>query len=207
LARADEPESGATESQLAVFERLLADLDTSGARPPIVHAANSSGALYFPAARFDLVRTGIAIFGIDPSPDAPLPPEFRAALAWKARLSSKKTIPPQHGIGHGHAYITQTDESIGVIPVGYADGFRRVPGNDVLIAGRRVPVVGNVAMDQAMVRLDSVPQAEIGSEVVIIGRQGDEVISAHDIARRWGTISYEVVCGLANRLPRVYLNE
>jgi alanine racemase len=94
-----------------------------------------------------------------------------------------------------------------VVPVGYADGFRRVPGNFVLIEGQRVPVVGNVAMDQTMVRLDNVPQAEIGSEVVIIGRQGEQEISAYEIGRRWGTISYEVICGLADRLPRVYLNE
>ena len=207
FARADEPGAGTTERQLAVFDRFLDELESIGARPAIVHAANSSGALYFPAARFDLVRTGIAMLGIDPAPEAPLPPEFRAALSWKARLSSKKTLPPQHGISYGHAYITQTEECIGVVPVGYADGFRRVPGNYVLIEGRRVPVVGNVAMDQTMVRLDSVPQAEIGSEVVIIGRQGDQVISAQEIARQWGTISYEVVCGLADRLPRVYLNE
>jgi alanine racemase len=116
-------------------------------------------------------------------------------------------LPPQHGISYGHAYVTQTEELIGVVPVGYADGFRRVPGNTVLIEGVQVPVVGNVAMDQCMVRLDLVPDARIGAEVVIIGRQGEQVIRAQDIARQWSTISYEVVCGLADRLPRIYLNE
>ena len=207
FARADEPGVWTTERQLATFDRFLDELEAIGKRPAIVHAANSSGTLYFPKARYDLVRTGIAMLGIDPSPEAPLPSDYRAALSWKARLSSKKTLPPQHGVSYGHAYITQTEECIGVVPVGYADGFRRVPGNYVLIEGQRVPVVGNVAMDQTMVRLDFVPQAEIGSEVVIIGRQGDQVISAQEIARQWGTISYEVVCGLADRLPRVYLNE
>lgn len=207
FARADEPSAGTTEHQIRRFTNLLAELDRLHIRPRIVHAANSSGAVHFPAARFDLVRTGIAMLGIDPSPEAPLPREFRAALSWKARLSSKKTLPPHHGISYGHSYYTQTHESIGVVPVGYADGFRRVPGNFVLIAGQRVPVVGNVAMDQTMVRLDSVPEAEIGSEVVIIGRQGDEQITAQEIGRRWGTISYEVVCGLADRLPRMYIDE
>jgi alanine racemase len=207
FARADEPEAGTTERQLAVFDRLLDELDAIGKRPFIVHAANSSGTLFFPAARYDLVRTGIAMLGIDPSPAAPVPPDFHPALAWKARLSSKKSLPPRHGVSYGHTYLTQTEECIGVIPVGYADGFRRVSGNVVLMEGRRVPVVGTVAMDQAMVRLDTVPEAGIGSEVVIIGRQGDEVIRAEAIARHWGTIPYEVVCGLADRLPRVYINE
>ncbi|HUF39819.1 MAG TPA: alanine racemase [Anaerolineales bacterium] len=207
FARADEPGQATTGSQIASFDRLLADLESIGKRPVIVHAANSSGTLNFPQARYDLVRCGIAVYGIAPSPAAPLPPGYRAALAWKARLISKKTLPPGHGVSYGHAYVTQAEECIGAIPVGYADGFRRVPGNFVLIAGRRVPVVGTVAMDQVMVQLDSIPQAEIGAEVVVIGRQGDQTIRAGEIAGRWGTISYEVVCGLAARLPRVYLNE
>lgn len=206
FARADEPQSGTTDRQIERFNTLLDQLESDGLRPKIVHAANSSGAVYFPNARYDLVRTGIAMLGIDPSPEAPLPEGFRAALTWKARLTSKKTLPARHGISYGHAYYTQTDESIGVVPVGYADGLRRVHGNFFLIEGQRVPVVGNVAMDQTMVRLDYVPQAEIGSEVVIIGRQGELVINAHELARRWSTISYEVVCGLADRLPRIYLN-
>lgn len=206
FARADEPQVDTTDRQITRFNKLLEQLEGDGLRPKIVHAANSSGAVYFPAARYDLVRTGIAMLGIDPSPEAPLPEGFRAALTWKARLTSKKTLPPRHGISYGHSYYTQTEECIGVVPVGYADGLRRVQGNFFLIEGQRVPVVGNVAMDQTMVRLDYVPQAEIGSEVVIIGRQGDQVINAHELGRRWGTISYEVVCGLADRLPRIYLN-
>jgi alanine racemase len=207
FARADEPMVDTTDKQLQRFNHLLDELEGDGLRPRIVHAANSSGAVHFPGARFDLIRTGIAMLGIDPSPEAPLPEGIRAALTWKARLTSKKTLPPRHGISYGHAYFTQTEETIGVVPVGYADGLRRVPGNFFLIEGQRVPVVGNVAMDQTMVRLDYVPQAKIGSEVVIIGPQGDQVISAHELARRWGTISYEVICGLADRLPRIYLNE
>ncbi len=206
FARADEPQEDTTSHQIRRFNTLLSQLESDGLRPKIVHAANSSGAVHFPEARYDIVRTGIAMLGIDPSPEAPLPEGIRAALAWKARLTSKKVLPPRHGISYGHSYYTQTEECIGVVPVGYADGLRRVHGNFFLIEGRMVPVVGNVAMDQTMVRLDDVPQAEIGSEVVIIGRQGELTISAHELARRWGTISYEVICGLADRLPRIYLN-
>ncbi len=207
FARADEPQLDSTDQQLHIFRDLLDTLDAAGMRPKIVHAANSSGTIHFPDARFDLVRTGIAMLGLDPSPEAPLPQGFRAALSWKAHLSSVKTLPARHGISYGHAYYTQSEECIGVVPVGYADGFRRVPGNFVLIGGYRVPVVGNVSMDQTMVRLDYVPEARIGSEVVLIGVQGDKQISAHELARRWGTISYEVICGLADRLPRLYTED
>jgi len=206
LARADEPSADTTRKQLKIFMDLLDTLQAAGMRPKFVHAANSSGTIYFPDARFDLVRPGIAMLGIDPSPEAPLPAGFRAALSWKAHLSSKKILPPRHGISYGHTYTTQSEECIGVVPVGYADGFRRVPGNFVLIGGHRVPVVGNVSMDQTMVRLDYVPEARIGSEVVLIGVQGERQISAHELARHWGTIPYEVVCGLADRLPRIYID-
>jgi alanine racemase len=207
FARADEPEVNTTNQQMKRFNDLLQKLDEANMRPKMTHTANSAGSICFPESRFDLVRPGIAMYGLDPSPEAPLPDDFQAALTWKARLSSKKTLPARHGISYGHKYYTQTEERIGVVPVGYADGFRRVPGNFMLIEGYRVPVVGNVAMDQTMVRLDYVPQAEIGSEVVLIGRQGEQTISAHELAASWGTISYEVVCGLADRLPRIYLNE
>ncbi len=206
FARGDEPEEAATPRQIARFKVLLTSLDAAGLRPSIVHAANSAGALFFPEARFDLVRAGIALYGLDPAPEARLPSGFRPALSWKARLASKKLLPAGQGISYGHAYHTQAEEWIGVVPVGYADGFRRVSGNAVILAGRRVPVVGRVTMDQAMVRLDDVPQAEIGSEVVIIGGQGGAAITAGDLAEMWGTISYEVVCGLAERLPRIYID-
>jgi alanine racemase len=207
FARADEPQLDTTHKQLRIFSDLLDTLDSASMRPKVVHAANSSGTVYFPDARFDLVRTGIAMLGLDPSPEAPLPKGFRAALSWKAHLSSIKNLPARHGISYGHSYFTQSQECIGVVPVGYADGFRRVQGNFVLIGGFRVPVVGNVSMDQTMVRLDYVPEARIGSEVVLIGVQGERQISAHELARRWGTISYEVICGLADRLPRLYTED
>lgn len=185
----------------------MAALDQAGIRPKLVHASNSSATLFFPDSRYDLVRPGIAILGLAPSPESPLPSGFRPALTWKARLTSKKKLPPRHGISYGHAYITETAEWIGVVPIGYADGFRRTPDNLVLVGGQRVPVVGNISMDQTMIRLDDVPEAEIGSEIVLIGEQGSAAIGAHEIARRWGTITYEVICGLAERLPRIYLNE
>ena len=204
LAVADEPENPATLQQLSKFDALLAGLNGAGLRPAMVHAANSAGTLYFPGARYDLVRPGISIYGLQPSDLAPLPEDFRPALSWKARLASVKTLPPGHGIGYNFRYYTSRDERIGVAAVGYADGFRRRLGNFALVRGKRVPVVGGVCMDQCMLQLDAVPDARIGDEVVLIGKQGESCIMAEEIGREWGTINYEVVCGLLARVPRIY---
>jgi alanine racemase len=204
FARADEREKGTTELQERRFWGVLAELDAAGMKPQIVHAANSAAALTRPSASFNLVRTGISIYGLHPSPDCTLPAEFRPALVWKTILSQVKSLPAGRGISYGHTYTTGAEERIGTLPVGYADGFRRVAENQVLISGRRVPVVGRVCMDQIMVQLDKVPDAAAGDEVVLIGRQGEEQITAEEVAQRWGTINYEVVCGIGSRVPRVY---
>jgi alanine racemase len=206
FARADEVKAGTTEQQLSRFKGLLAGVEKAGLRPLLVHSANSAASLFFPAARFDMVRPGIALFGINPSEEAVLPEGFKPVLEWKTRLISIKDIPAGSGISYGHKYITSKQEKVGVIAVGYADGFRRVPGNEVLVCGKRARVIGNICMDQCMVNLDAIPEAEMGNEVVLIGRQGNERITAEMIAKHWGTISYEVVCGLTARLPRIYLD-
>ncbi len=205
-ARADEPGADTTEKQLARFNLLLADLRNANLPLSVVHSANSAAVLNYPDAYFDLVRPGIAIYGLNPSPESLLPDSFRPALTWKARLTSVRMMPPGHGVSYGHKYFTTGNERIGVIPVGYGDGYRRVMGQQVLVHGRQVDVVGRVCMDQCMLQLDSVPDAAPGEEVVLLGRQGDSQITAGDLAKKWGTINYEVVCGLADRLPRIYLN-
>lgn len=204
FARADEPQVNSAVKQLTKFKDLLHHLDRVKLRPPMVHAANSAAVLNFPEAYFDLVRPGIAIYGLDPSPETKLPETFRPALTWKARLTSVRTLPPGHGVSYGSVYVTSDDERIGVIPVGYGDGYRRILGQQVILRGKLVDVVGRVCMDQCMLQLDSVPEAQPGDEVVLLGRNGDQEISANDLAARWGTINYEVLCGLADRLPRVY---
>ena len=204
FARADEPSVGSAQGQLQLFNDLLAALRKAGILPRMVHTANSAAVINFPEAYFDLVRPGIAIYGLDPSSDTPLPTSFRKALAWKARLTSVRVLPPGHGVSYGSVYVTSGDERIGVIPVGYGDGFRRVAGQQVLVRGKRVNVVGRVCMDQCMLQLDDVPDAVPGDEVVLLGAQGQEAITAGELASRWGTLNYEVVCGLADRLPRLY---
>jgi alanine racemase len=204
FARADEPDASSTDEQLTKFNDLLDSLSTIGNRPKIIHASNSAGALNFPKGRFNLVRCGISVYGLNPSPQTRLPQDFKRALAWKTRLTSVKVLPKGHGVSYGFHYYTPREERIGVIAIGYADGFRRVDGNRVLIRGKFADVVGAVCMDQCMVRLADIPDAEVGDEVILIGEQAGKEISADQIAESWQTINYEVVCGLADRVPRFY---
>lgn len=205
FASADEPASGSTLRQLNIFNQLLQELAAEGLKPPIVHAANSAAIFNFPQSYYDLVRPGDILFGMAPSPSIKLGTEFHPALTWKARIISLHNFPAGQGISYGSKYVTSHNERIGVIPIGYGDGFRRIDHQQVLVGGKRVNVVGNVCMDQCMLQLDGVPDAKVGDEVVLIGRQGAEEISVDEVAERWGTINYEVVCGLADRLPRIYI--
>jgi alanine racemase len=204
FARADEREKRPTQAQEHLFLGVLADLERADLRPRLVHAANSAASLSYPSARFDLLRLGIAMYGLHPSPETLLPQEFRPALAWKTVLSQVKVVPPGQGISYNHDYITSRAERIGTLPVGYADGIRRTRPNQVLVGGVRVPVVGRVCMDQMMVLLDAVPEARQGDEVVIIGVQDNDQIRAEEVALRWDTNNYEVVCSISARVPRCY---
>jgi alanine racemase len=204
FGRADEPDVESTNQQLACFNGLLDRLRKADVCPDMIHAANSAAILNYPEAYYDLVRPGIIVYGLAPSPSAKLPDNLSPALTWKARLTSVRRLPPGHGVSYGAVYVTNAEERIGVIPVGYGDGFRRVPGQQALVRGQRVDVVGRVCMDQCMLQLDAVPDAVMGDEVVLLGRQGAQEITADDLAARWDTLNYEVVCALADRLPRVY---
>ncbi len=193
-----------TTGQQREFAAALVDLERAGLRPPLVHAANSAGTLAVPGAGYDMVRFGIAMYGLSPGPQVPLPAGIRPALTWRSVLAQVKRVPAGRGISYGHTYVTDHGERIGTVPVGYADGWRRTPGNEVLVDGVRVPVRGRVCMDQCMLGLDGAPEAAAGGEVVLIGEQGGERITADDVAERWGTIGYEVVCGIGKRVPRLY---
>jgi len=207
FARADEPLQSTTDDQIIRFNRVLQELEAIGIRPSIIHADNSAGSLYYANAWYDAVRPGNAIYGLNPSADAPLPEGFEPALAWKSRLTSVKILSPNSGVSYGHSYITKGYERIGTCAVGYADGLRRKLGNIALVHGRRVNQVGMVCMDQTMWQLDEIPDAKVGDEVVLIGQQGNERISAEEVAASWNTINYEVVCGLSARVPRYYFDE
>jgi len=210
-----------TAGQLATFRALLDRLAAAGMSIPLVHAANSAGLLAAQSDRLrnavaarratgapldahTIVRAGIAVYGLDPSPGVRCPEGFRPALAWKTQIAQVKTLPPGSYVGYGATYRTAGEERIAVIPVGYADGFRRAPRHwgEVLVHGQAAPIVGRVSMDQTMIDVTHIARVRQGDEVVLIGRQGDAAITAEDVARRLGTINYEVVSAILARVPR-----
>ena len=204
FARADETDPAPTRQQHQLFLNVLEELAAAGIDAGLVHAANSAAAIRFPETWHDAIRVGIAMYGLRPSSECPLPAGFKPALRWLSVLTLVKELPANRGVSYGQIYRTKRPERIGTVPVGYADGYRRVEGNEVLVGGRRCPVLGRVTMDQIMVSLADLPEAESGVEVVLLGRQGDDHISAEEIGERWGTINYEVTSGIAHRVTRMY---
>ena len=211
LAVADEPTHPGTAEQLARFDAVLAELDRHGLRPPLVHAANSAGAVAHPGARHAFVRTGISVYGISPGAGVDhLVAGFRPAMSVKARVSHVKRVAADSHVSYGWRHRFDHDTTVATVPIGYADGVPRrlgtlpdKPGADVLIGGRRHPIVGVVTMDQFMVDVGDADVA-VEDEVVLIGSQGGETILATDWADRLGTIGYEVVCAITERVPRRY---
>jgi alanine racemase len=205
MSSADEADLSYAEWQLSRFEQALTMLREHHCLPEHVHAANSAATLRLPEARYNMVRLGIAMYGLNPSPETPCPADFRPALAFKCQIAQVKRLPVGSYVGYGRTFCMERAGSIAVIPVGYADGFRRGPANwgEVLVHGRRVPIVGQVCMDQTMIDVTDVPAVRQGDEVVLIGRQGDEMITVDEVARNLGTINYEVVSEILARVPRV----
>lgn len=206
LATADEPENTYAAEQLERFAKVLAHLKTLGVNPPIIHAANSAAVMLWPQSHYDLVRTGIAMYGLPPDPAVEWPADLRPALSWRTRVGLVKEVEAGTPVSYGCTYRTGARERIASLPVGYADGFPRGLSNkgEVLIHGRRCQVVGRVCMDQCMVRVPEDLEVRPGDEVVIIGEQDGERITASDLARQLGTINYEVICGISKRVPRLY---
>lgn len=193
-----------TTRQFECFSGVLAGLGPAGCGLTR-HLANSAGLMTFPGAHFDMVRTGIAVYGIHPSPDLADRVDLQPALSLKSRVGFTKVLARGDSLSYGQRYVMPEEGMVATIPCGYADGVRRGLTNtgDVLIGGRRFRIAGTVTMDHIMVDTGSVPVTR-GDEVVILGRQGAEEITAHEIAAHLSTIPYEVVCGIGARVPRVY---
>jgi alanine racemase len=197
---AAEDDATFTQAQLQRFRNVLAEMDWL--RPPLRHAANSAGTLRHPEGHFDLVRPGIALYGAVNLPGAPDVPVMRL----RARLTLVKDVPAGGSLGYGRTFWVKAPMRVGVVPIGYADGLSRLLSNrhHVLVGGRPCPLVGTISMDQCLVDLTGVA-AQAGDEVVLLGEQGDAVITVHDWARACGTIAYEVLCRLgSSRLARFY---
>jgi alanine racemase len=205
-AVADEPGHPFTDAQLDRFDEVVDKLEAEGLRPPMLHAANSAAAIIHPRSRYDLVRAGIAVYGIPPAPALDGEIDLRPALELKAEAALVKRVPAGEGISYGLRHRFDRDTNVVTVPIGYADGVPRrlsALGGRVLIGGRPHPIVGVVTMDQLMVDVGD-QEVAVGDEVVLLGRQGDAVVSAGDWAASLDTIAYEVVCGIGARVPRFY---
>ena len=208
LAIADVPNDPFTAEQVARFDRALAALRRDSLPTGIVHAANSAGLLAHPDARRDMVRTGIAIYGVPPSPELEGAIELEPALELVSRVTAVRTVAAGETVSYGRHWRADQPTRVATVALGYADGVRRDSGPagvEVLVRGHRCPIVGAVTMDQLMVDLDPAiaGEATVGDEVVLIGRQGSEEITATEVAQRLGTIAYEVLTSISARVPRV----
>lgn len=202
------------ELQLAKFNEGIKKLESIGIDVPIKHCANSAAAILFPKTHFQLVRVGIASYGMWPSNETYLSYlkevgdgfKLMPALTWKTKIAQIKTIPAGEYIGYGCTYKTGHETRLAILPVGYYDGYDRgINGGHVLICGKRAPVRGRVCMNIIMVEVTDIPEAKLEDEVVLIGRSGDEEISAEQFGKWAGTINYEVTTRINERVPRIFV--
>lgn len=206
LACADDPASPMTALQLERFFEACAHFDRLGAPMPIRHLANSGGVLHFPETWLDMVRPGIILYGVLPDPDAQRTVELRPALSLISQVVYFKSVLAGHPVSYGATWTPAADTRVVTVPIGYGDGYPRALSNngEVLIRGRRRPIVGRLCMDQFMVDLGADGTAYVEDDVVLVGSQGGETIRVEDVARRAGTIGYEILTRLNERVPREY---
>lgn len=207
FARADESNKKHTMHQFAEFKKIITVLKKKGIDIPIKHCANSAAVIDLPELQLDMVRAGIMIYGLSPSQELKKKIELKAVMSWKAKVTYLKELEAGSGISYGSEYITKKREKIATIPLGYADGYSRLLSNqaDVLIRGQRAPIRGRICMDQFMVGVDQIDNLKLGDEVVLIGNQGKEKITADELAEKCMTINYEIVSKITQRVPRVYM--
>lgn len=210
FACADEPGHPSIAAQLTLFREMLAYAEGQGVRPEVRHIANSPATLTLPESHFDLVRTGIAVYGISPSPELGGPADFglRPVMTLSASIALVKHVPGGHGVSYGHCYVTPGATTLGLVPVGYADGIPRHASGagPVLVDGKWRTVAGRIAMDQFVVDLGG-DEPVTGTRAVLFGPGDRGEPTAEDWAQAAGTIAYEIVTRIGTRVPRVYVNE
>jgi alanine racemase len=201
LPCADE-DAAFTEAQLGRFEKIVSQINP---RPPLVHSLNSAGILRFSSHACDMVRAGLMLYGSSPLPE--FQAELRPVMMWKTRVTLVRELDAGCGVSYGRTFITERPTRVATLAVGYADGYPRAlsgKGASALIHGRRCPVLGRVTMDQIMVDVTEIPDAEIGDEAVLIGRQAVGEITAAELAAKSGTIAWEIFTGVKTRVGRFY---
>ena len=207
FAQAEAEDQTFAREQLARFAGATREVAALGLPRPIRHAANSAGLLFIPEAQLDLVRPGIMLYGYHPRGlGYPREPLLRPALRLRTEISQIRGVSRGESVSYGRAFVATRDLRVATLPIGYADGVGRLLSNRgcALIRGRRVSILGRVCMDMTMTDVTDVPEARVGDEAVLIGRQGAEEISADEVAEIQGTISYEVLCRIGPRVPRIY---
>jgi alanine racemase len=205
LATADDPDPAGMQLQQQRFEAAVQQLRHQGLCPPKLHLANSAATLADPSFHYDLVRVGLALYGLYPAPHLRSQVELRAALQIKARITHVKRLAAGMGVSYGHRYVTERPMPIAVVGIGYADGVPRGLSNQmqVIARGQLLPQIGTITMDQLMIDISGLPDLESGEIVTVLGQDGDAVISSDDWATRLDTIVWEILCGFKHRLPRV----
>ncbi|MFQ5449079.1 MAG: alanine racemase [Nitrospinaceae bacterium] len=217
FSSADEEEPDYTLMQLSRFNQALNELRMEGVPLPLVHSANTSALIRFPQSRFNMVRPGILLYGALPSPGlqtdlisaktSTWDGDFQPVMHWKSKILQINEVPKGCALSYGGRFVTKENSRIAVLPVGYADGLNRRLSNKmkVLVRGTPVPQVGTICMDLCLADVTGVPEAEVGDEVVLFGRQGKAVITVDEMAQWADTLSYEILCNVGKRVPRVYL--
>lgn len=190
--------------QIGLFNKLIHNLKRQGLYVPLLHAANSMGIIGYKNSHFNMVRPGLMLYGLYPKENLKI--NLKPVLSLKTKVIFVKKVPQGFGISYGHTYITKRATRIATLPIGYGDGYPRNLSNlaPVLIKGKGFKISGNICMDQVMVDVGDL-RVKVGDEVVLIGSQGKNKITAEELARLSATISYEIVCGLGSRIPRVYI--
>ncbi len=210
FANADSFEKTHAASQLAIFNNLLDALRKRGVEFKYRHAANSAATIEMPDSHLDLVRPGIAQYGLWPSPEVDLSRiDLKPVMTVKSRIIQVKDVGPGFRVSYGSTHTTSSSTRIATIPIGYADGYDRILSSrgHMLVRGKRAPIVGRVCMDLTMLDVGHIPDADLDDEVVILGTQGSNVISADEIAECVGTINYEIVSSLTARVPKIYISK
>lgn len=208
FACADEPGHGSVGAQLDAFTGALGVLAGLGVAPPLRHLANSAGALAEPRARFDMVRVGLLLYGCAPSPGLAADLDLQPVMHLRSRIAQLKTIPPGDHVGYGWTFTARRETRLGVLLAGYAFGYPRALSNrgEVLVRGRRAPVVGTISMDHVTIDVTDVPDAAEGDVVTLWGSDGAEKVDVMELGARAGTIGYELLTCVSQRTPRSYLS-
>jgi alanine racemase len=209
LATADDADSTIMWQQQQRFIAAIAQIRSLGIHPPQLHLANSAATLSDPSLHYDLVRVGLAIYGLYPAEHLSTQLNLRPALQIKARVTQVKTIPAGTGVSYGHHYTTTQALRLAVVGIGYADGVPRHLSNQiqVLVRGQRIPQIGTITMDQLMLDVSSLPDLQAGEVVTLLGRDGTQAIAVEDWAKILGTISWEILCSFKHRLPRIAVSQ